>query len=130
MAHWLHEELDELGPGLRAFVEASIPARSHVHAACARCAANGSDCRAGRDRDGVGPAGRLSESAPSENACAGERRWRLRSDAHAKAAVIRIEPPGAGRDTARQHAHKRPTALAARANADPSADAHHQPEQG
>ena len=37
MAHWLREELDELGPGLRAFVEASIPARSHVHAGCARC---------------------------------------------------------------------------------------------
>ena len=84
----------------------------------AQDAANGSDCRAGRDRDGARPAGRLSESAPSENACAGERRCRLRGGAHAKAAVIRIEPPGAGRDTARRHAHKRPTALAARANAD------------
>ena len=98
MAHWLHEELDELGPGLRAFVEASIPARSHVHAACARCAANGSDCRAGRDRDGARPAGRLSESAPSrtlapasEDAGSGAARMRkLRSSVSSRPELVEI----------------------------------------
>jgi hypothetical protein len=37
MPHWKQEELDELGPGLRAFVEASIHARAGAHGTCARC---------------------------------------------------------------------------------------------
>jgi hypothetical protein len=37
--NWLPEELDELGPGLRAFIEAPISARSGTHALCARCGA-------------------------------------------------------------------------------------------
>jgi hypothetical protein len=37
MPHWKREELDELGPGLRAFVEASIHARAGAHGTCARC---------------------------------------------------------------------------------------------
>jgi hypothetical protein len=35
--NWLCEELDEFGPGLRSFIEASSPVRSRLHAICASC---------------------------------------------------------------------------------------------